>query len=75
MRSFRARSFGVRWRALTFEVCPLMAAELFKTPLEGMDLTTCQIDGLIVDPPSLRGAVVTAEQACGLAKLLGLIIR
>ena len=52
-----------------------MAAELFKTPLEGMDLTTCQIDGLIVDPPSLRGAVVTAEQACGLAKLLGLIIR
>ena len=52
-----------------------MAAELFKTPLEGMDLTTCQIDGLIVDPPSLRGAVVTAVQACGLAKLLGLIIR
>ena len=40
-----------------------------------MDLTTCQIDGLIVDPPSLRGAVVTAVQACGLAKLLGLIIR
>jgi hypothetical protein len=38
-------------------------------------LTTCQIDGLIVDPPGLRGAVVTAVQACGLAKLLGLIIR
>ncbi|WP_187389319.1 pentapeptide repeat-containing protein [Acetobacterium wieringae] len=47
----------------------------FKTPLKGLDFTSCQIDGLIVSIEALSGAVVTTFQAAELAKLMGLIVR
>ena len=60
-----------------FEVsgCDLARAVLFRTPLAGLDLTTCIIEGAALEGPELRGAVVTAQQACELARLLGVIIK
>ncbi|MEG2595301.1 MAG: pentapeptide repeat-containing protein [Ruthenibacterium sp.] len=58
-----------------FETCTLQRAEFLHTPLKGQNLTTCEIEGIALEGPELRGAVVTALQACELAKLLGVIIQ
>ncbi len=58
-----------------FEDCNLMRSEFLHTPLKGQNLTTCDIDGLSLEGAELRGAVVTALQACELARLLGVIIQ
>ena len=49
----------------------------FKTPLRGIDFTSCQIDGIVVSDnfTELRGASVNLYQAAGLSKLLGVIIK
>lgn len=59
------------WR---LEECDLRRAELFGTPLEGLDLTTDQLEGIVVRIQDLAGARVTALQAAGLAKLMGLVV-
>lgn len=56
--------------------CDLMRADLFRTPLKGLDLTTCNIAGIAVGErrDELRGAIISAEQAVDVAALLGLRI-
>ncbi len=58
-----------------FDACNLMRAEFLHTPLKGQNLTTCDIDGISLEGKELRGAVVTALQACELARLLGVVIQ
>lgn len=55
----------------------LRAARLLHTPLMGLDLTGCELDGIAVSDTNaeLRGAVVTMEQAAMLAKRLGVVIK
>lgn len=53
----------------------LISVNFFKTPLKGIDLTDCPIDGLILSGEELKGAIVTAYQAADLARLLGLIVK
>lgn len=59
----------------SLERCDLRAADFLHTPLKGMDLTSNDIDGIRLEGQEVRGAVVTALQACELAKLLGVVIR
>ena len=61
---------------LTLNNCDLTRAELLNTKLFGLDLTTCQLDGILLQgAPELRGAIVTASQALALSSLLGLRIK
>lgn len=60
--------------AFVFTQCDLRTAEFCHTPLKGQNLTTCDIDGIIVTDGVLQGARVTAVQACELARLLGVVI-
>lgn len=62
------------WRAVVFERCCLQASEWLHTPMKGLSLVSCQIDGIMVDLPALRGLRVMADQALLLAGLLGLEI-
>ena len=58
-----------------FRRCRLTQAEFLHTSLNGQDLTTCDIEGAyFTGSAELRGAKVTALQACELARLLGVII-
>ena len=58
-----------------FGECCLERAEFLHTSLNGQDLTSCEIAGASFSGEGeLRGAKVTALQACELAKLLGVII-
>ena len=60
---------------IEFNDCDLTRATIFRTPLKGLDMTTCTLDGLMVNLPDLRGMIVTPLQAAELAKLLGLVVR
>ena len=57
-----------------FAGCDLRGANFLRTSLNGQDLTACEIEGIALAGPELKGAKVTALQACELARLLGVII-
>lgn len=65
------------WKNLRLDKTSLRQASLLHTPLAGLDLTGCTIDGLAVSDTNaeLRGAVVTMEQAAMLARRLGIVIK
>ncbi|WP_462385449.1 pentapeptide repeat-containing protein, partial [Intestinibacillus massiliensis] len=65
------------WKRLSLDKTRLREASFLHTPLAGLDLTGCELDGLAVSDTNaeLRGAIVTAEQAAMLAKRLGLVIK
>lgn len=52
-------------------------ASFFQTPLRGLDLTTCRIDGIALSESSeeIRGAIVSTLQALMLASRLGIVIK
>ena len=60
-----------------FESCDLTRADVFRTPLLGIDLSTCDISGIIVSNTfrELRGCIVGPEQAVQLAGLLGIQVK
>lgn len=64
-------------KAVSFAESDLRQAQFFKTYLKGIDLTSCQIDGLSVSDQmtELKGAVVDLYQAADLARMLGIVIR
>ena len=49
------------------------SADFFKTPLKGIDLSDCMIDGILVSDTyhELKGVMVNALQAAELIKILG----
>lgn len=60
---------------MAFDGCRLTGAEFFGTKLAGIDLRTCQIDGIVLgDRSELVGAIVTSMQALSLMHLLGIVI-
>lgn len=64
-----------RFKAVAFLRCSLMQADVLHTLLNGMDLTTDEIEGISASGAELRGVVITPGQACELARLLGVVIR
>ena len=66
-----------RVKEVSWDRAGLSGASFFKTPLRGMDFTTCEIGGLVLSDgcEELRGAVVDLYQAAELAKRLGLVIK
>lgn len=54
--------------------CALCRADFLRTPMAGQDLSSCDIEGIAVAGPELKGAKVSALQACELARLLGVTI-
>ena len=60
---------------LAFDHCDLTQAELFHIPLDGVDLSSCGIDGILTDPESLKGLEVSAAQAASLIRLFGLKVK
>jgi uncharacterized protein YjbI with pentapeptide repeats len=61
--------------AASFNVCDLSQCLFQQTPLKDIDLRTCQLQGIQITLPDLRGAIVTPMQAADMATLLGLVIK
>jgi uncharacterized protein YjbI with pentapeptide repeats len=78
---FRASDFseadfrGTDLEGTSFAQVLLRRADLSHSKLRNADLRGAEIDGILAGPEEVRGAIVTAEQAMDLARLLGLVIR
>ena len=57
---------------LELEQLDCTRATIFHTPLNGLDFTDVILDGLVANPETLQGILVTRDQAADLAPLLGL---
>ena len=53
----------------------MIGIQLYKTNLQGIDFSTCDITGIVVLPQDLRGMIVDEYQAMELSKLLGIIVK
>lgn len=68
---------GARPKRISFDGCDLTKAEFFRTPLAGIDVSTCEFSGVTVssDFHELRGCIVSPQQAVELSGLLGVTVR
>lgn len=57
-----------------FKDCSLLGSNLFHTPLQGLNFTSCNIQGICVAIEDLKGVIVNSEQAVDLSILLGLVV-
>ncbi|MCI8567110.1 MAG: pentapeptide repeat-containing protein [Lachnospiraceae bacterium] len=66
-----------RLKKAELENCRLVRTSIHRTPLRGMDLTSCELGGLILSEnfSELKGALVRADQALELSRLLGIVIQ
>ena len=58
-----------------FSDCDMTRVTIHLTPMKGVDLRTCRLDGITSDLSSLRGMTVNPLQAAALARLLGLDVK
>ena len=78
---FRASDFseadfrGTDLDGASFAQVLLSRADLSHSRLRNADLRGAGIEGILVGSEDVRGAIVTAAQAMGLARLLGLVIK
>ena len=65
-----------RFERAAFSGCDLRRAEFFRTPLAGLDFSSCAIEGLSVSEScaELRGLKIAPEQTPVVAALLGVEI-
>lgn len=61
--------------SIAFENCELIEAEFSHTPLKGIDLSDSHIEGIHINLPDVRGAIVNTSQALNLTSLLGIRIK
>lgn len=66
----------LRLSKVVLEQTDLTGAELFRTPLAGVDLTTCTLDGIVLSETcaELKGATIHASQAAVVARILGITV-
>ena len=66
----------LKLKKLKFAYCDLTRADFFRTPLKGMDLSTCTISGIALsdDRHEITGAKISAAQAIDVALMLGVKI-
>ena len=65
----------VTWKYLTFDHCTFAQTEFLHTSLKQLDFTSSDISGILLDPSSVRGMIVTSYQAITLSRLLGIVIQ
>ena len=56
---------------IEFNNVNLFSAEIFSTSLNGIDFSSCKIEGLSIDYDSLRGLIIDKFQSIDLVNMLG----
>ena len=72
---FTESALSEMWlKKVILEKTDLTGAELFRTSLTGMDLTSCTLDRIVLSETcrELKGALINAAQAAVVARILGI---
>lgn len=65
----------VKWEKIKLEETDFTLAQFFRTTLNHIDFSSCNIEGIVVRLEDLKGVTTTQYQAIQFAKLLGIIIK
>ena len=66
---------NLKWSNLEFDKCSMKSTEFFHTKLKNIDFSSCDIKDLRVLVDSLKGAIISYDQALELVLLLGIKIK
>ena len=66
---------GCGWHRTPLRECRMVGCHVTGTSFDGVDLTTCEVEGWALGGGELKGALVTRDQAAAFALLLGLVIK
>ncbi len=67
--------YGAKLSKVKFNSCNIEDIDFTETVLTGIDISTCKFENINVDMKSLKGCIVSREQAIGFSTLLGLKVR
>ena len=70
-----AMLFESEQKDTTFEQCRLISAEVQSTSLRNIDLSSCELDGIGIQPESLRGATISLMQAPLIMNIFGVKVK
>ena len=62
-------------KEVTYKETSLIRAQFVETPLKNIDLSTSNIEGILIKIQELKGLIVNDRQAIQLSKILGIIIK
>ena len=65
----------VKLKEVTYKETSLIRAQFVETPLKNIDLSTSNIEGILIKIQELKGLIVNDIQAIQLSKILGIIIK
>lgn len=65
-----------KWKKISLQENRFISTDFFKTPLAGVDLSTCEVSQLLLseDLRELRGAKIDAFQAAEFVRMMGMVI-
>ncbi len=59
-----------RLNQTSFDDCQLRQCEFLHSSLYKVDLSTCQLDGILISPQDIQGAIIDSYQSSSLIHLL-----
>ena len=65
---------GITFKNLEFEDCDLSETNFTTTHMNGLDLRSCDISGIITYIDDLKGVILTSAQSLSFIKLLGITV-
>lgn len=70
-----SRFIDLKTKEVTFLNDNLTSSEFNAVSLHGIDLSTCKIENILIDPKNLKGCILEYNQLINLAPLLGIHIK
>lgn len=70
-----ARFQGMDFSGAVFEEDDLSEVEIYTTPMRGIDLSSCLIEGIRIEPNCLKGMIISPYQAVFLVQILGIKVK
>ena len=67
--------FNVQTKNIYFNNVDLTQAQLFKTSLNKIDLSSCKIEGIAISIEDIKGATIEPFQAVDLMYLIGVKVK
>lgn len=70
-----AEMIDVKWEKLGMHQCRLDGLQLFHTRLKGLDVRTCQFEGVAFTPELVKGFIIDPLQSVAIVEQLGVTIK
>jgi uncharacterized protein YjbI with pentapeptide repeats len=70
-----SRLYNLTQKDWVLEECNLLDADWYKVSLANVDISTCDLSNIRMDVDSIKGSIISEQQAVSLANLLGVTVK